>query len=80
MKQIIAAAALVVASLALGACHHQDENTLTAQENAQLDNAADMLDASPDGLAAGNVALGNGEDADGEDGAEGENEADGNGA
>jgi hypothetical protein len=59
---------LAVAALAsLAACGaKKDEGGLTAADNQELNNAAEMLDASPDSLvASGNVALGNGEEAAG---------------
>ena len=45
---------LGLALLALAACHRQPANVggMSADEAAQLDNAAEMLDASPDGLSA----------------------------
>jgi hypothetical protein len=50
---------------ALGACGGDDDRGgVTAEEARQLDNAAEMLDASPDSLVAGEEApLGNGEEA-----------------
>ena len=38
-----------------------DDNALTADENAALNEAAEMLDASPDSLIAADDGLGNGE-------------------
>ena len=64
MKRMIGAAALLAATAALTACGSakKDPNALTAEENRQLDNAAEMLDASPDSLTANeDVELGNGE-------------------
>jgi hypothetical protein len=64
MRRLVAATALV-SLLALGACGRGDDKAggLTAEENRQLDNAAEMLDTSPDSLVpADNQALGNGED------------------
>src|SRR4051794_28905498 len=64
MKRMIGAAILLAATAGLAACGggKKDPNALTEEENRQLDNAAEMLDASPDSLAANeNVALGNGE-------------------
>jgi hypothetical protein len=57
---------LVVAAalLALGACGGDEprEGGVTAEESKQLNEAAEMLDASPDGLVAGDeTGLGNGE-------------------
>jgi hypothetical protein len=62
------------ASIALAACGaKKDEGGLTAQDNQELNNAAEMLDASPDSLiASDNVALGNGEEATGTDADAGE--------
>lgn len=53
---------LGLALLALVACHRQPSvaGGMSADEAAQLNNAAEMLDASPDGLSAppdGNAAL-----------------------
>jgi hypothetical protein len=62
MRKILLAAALVTAATALGACRKGgDSNVLTAEENAQLNDAGNMLDASPDGLAVTNAPMGNGE-------------------
>ncbi|MEA2613992.1 MAG: hypothetical protein QOI52_1951 [Chloroflexota bacterium] len=62
MRKIVAAAALAMGIAALGACSKGgDSNALTAEDNAQLDEAGNMLDTSPDSLAVGNVTLGNGE-------------------
>jgi hypothetical protein len=63
MSKLVAAAAMV-SLLALGACGRGDDKAggLTAEENRQLDNAAEMLDTSPDSLVpADNQALDNGE-------------------
>jgi hypothetical protein len=65
MKRMIGGAALLVAAASLAACGgaKKDPNMPTEEENRQLDNAAEMLDASPDSLAVNeDVALGNGED------------------
>jgi hypothetical protein len=65
MRKLVATAAMV-SLLALGACGRGDDKAagLTAEENRQLDNAAEMLDTSPDSLVpADNQALGNGEEA-----------------
>jgi hypothetical protein len=65
MRRIVAAAAMS-SLLALGACGRGDDKSggLTADENRQLENAAEMLDTSPDSLIpADNTALGNGEEA-----------------
>ena len=58
---------LIIASLAtaLAACSGGDDanNALSAEEAAGLNNAADMLDTSPDSLVANIEApLGNGEE------------------
>jgi hypothetical protein len=49
----------------LSACHQdQDSGKPTAAEDRELNNASEMLDASPDGLTAGeDAALGNGDEA-----------------
>jgi hypothetical protein len=52
--------------LALAACGRggDKEGGLTAEENAQLNNAADMLDTTPDNLVpADNASLDNGDGA-----------------
>ncbi|MEA2998258.1 MAG: hypothetical protein QOK17_91 [Sphingomonadales bacterium] len=64
MRKIVAAAALAMGIASLGACNKGgNSNELTAEDNAQLNDANNMLDASPDSLAVGNVTLGNGENA-----------------
>jgi hypothetical protein len=63
MKKLGTLALSAAALLVLAACgEKKDEGGLTAQDNQELNNAAEMLDASPDSLVASdNVALGNGE-------------------
>ena len=64
MKRILIIAAFGEVSLA--ACGSRDESNgaVTPEEAAALNNAAEMLDASPDSLVAPNEAmLGNGEEA-----------------
>jgi predicted small lipoprotein YifL len=70
MKKTIGAASLLMALAALSACGaKKDPNALTSEENRQLDNAAEMLDASPDSLTANDdVAPGNGDEDNAEDG------------
>jgi len=69
MRRMMAAAALATGVVALAGCGKgSDANQLTAEENAQLDDAANMLDASPDGLAVTNAPIGNGEDQADDDG------------
>ena len=84
MKRMIGGAALLLAAASLAACGgaKKDPNMPTEEENRQLDNAAEMLDASPDSLAVGeNVALGNGEDEGAQDSIdEDEGNGGGNGA
>jgi hypothetical protein len=63
MRKFVAAAALAMGVASLGACNKSDSNALTAEDNAQLNEANNMLDTSPDSLAVGNVTLGNGENA-----------------
>ena len=56
---------MVMASLALGACGGPEEGSggVTREEAEQLNEAAEMLDASPDSLTAPDeTGLGNGED------------------
>ncbi|HLL59077.1 MAG TPA: hypothetical protein VK391_04205 [Allosphingosinicella sp.] len=63
----------VVSVLALGACGGGEEGAggVTAEESRQLNEAAEMLDASPDSLVASNETdLGNGEEASEEAAAE----------
>jgi len=64
MRKMIAAAALVAGLAMLGGCGGgKDGGGLTAEENDELNNAAEMLDASPDSLVANDEAvLGNGEE------------------
>lgn len=71
MKQLKALVALV-AVLALPACgENEGAGGVTKEESQQLNEAAEMLDASPDSLAASDeTALGNGE-ATAETGADG---------
>ncbi len=53
---------VVAAVLALGACGGgEQEGGVTAEESQQLNEAAEMLDASPDSLATDEASLGNGE-------------------
>jgi hypothetical protein len=63
MKKLIAAAAAVGALAALGGCGEDaGPGGVTAEESAELNNAADMLDVPSDSLAAGeDTMLGNGE-------------------
>ncbi|HJQ15665.1 MAG TPA: hypothetical protein VJR87_03460 [Allosphingosinicella sp.] len=63
MKRILVIAAL--ASLAAaGGCKRGDSSGVTAEESAGLNNAADMLDTSPDSLVANDqTPLGNGDEA-----------------
>jgi hypothetical protein len=78
MRKIVAAAA-AASLLALGGCGRggDKEGGLSAEDNRQLDNAAEMLDTSPDSLVpADNAVLGNGEAMD----AVGANESAGNAA
>ena len=59
--------AVAAAVLALGACggNEQSSGGVTQEESEQLNNAAEMLDASPDSLVAPDeTGLGNGEEAD----------------
>ena len=62
---------VVLAVLALGACGGgaQKEGGVTAEESKQLNEAAEMLDASPDSLVAGDeTGLGDGEEGSAETG------------
>lgn len=63
MRRMMAAAALAAGLIGLAGCGRSgNSNQLTAEENAQLDDAGNMLDASPDSLAVTNAPIGNGED------------------
>jgi predicted small lipoprotein YifL len=70
MKRMIGVAALLVAAASLAACGaKKDPNLPTDEESVQLNNAAEMLDASPDSLAVNeDVALGNGDEDNADDG------------
>jgi hypothetical protein len=57
MRALAGMAALAL----LAACGGGDDNALSADENAALNEAAEMLDASPDSLIAADDGLGNGE-------------------
>ena len=64
MRRSIAAAAAAGALLTLGACGGEESGEPTAHEQAELDNAANMLDtedASPDSLTVEEAPIGNGE-------------------
>ena len=63
MTKTILLLPLAFATTALNACNrHEDSGGVSAEESQQLNNAAEMLDASPDSLAAGNdTPLGNGD-------------------
>jgi len=69
MNRRIGAAALLLAVTTLSACGaKRDPNMPSAEEDQQLNNAAEMLDASPDSLGANeDVALGNGDETNAED-------------
>lgn len=65
--------AVVVAVIALAACGGSEKTPggVTQEESEQLNNAAEMLDASPDSLVAPDeTGLGNGEDNGGDADAE----------
>jgi hypothetical protein len=70
MNRTIGIAALLLAAASLSACGaRKDPNMPTEEESQQLNNAAEMLDASPDSLSANeDVALGNGDQANAQDG------------
>jgi hypothetical protein len=66
MGRMTGAALAVVGALTLAACGGGDPNTPTAEENAELNNAAAMLDdnvvdASADSLTVDEAAIGNGD-------------------
>lgn len=64
MRKMIAAAALLGSLTLLAGCGTRDDpNTPNEQENAELNNISEMLDASPDSATANEDApLGNGEE------------------
>ena len=68
MDKTITAALLAGAALTLAGCGKKaNQDVPTADENAELANAA-AIDTSPDSLVAGdNATLGNGEDGDEDD-------------
>jgi hypothetical protein len=68
MKKLVMAAG--AALFALAACGSEENpGGLSAEENRELNNAAEMLDASPDSLIASDEAtLGNGEEPSAETG------------
>jgi len=75
MKRLTTIAAIAL-GLALTGCDNKENGGVTSEESAALNNAAEMLDASPDSLIADDQApLGNGEVAV----PEGEQQAAGNG-
>ena len=63
MGRSLLLAGFAAAAVSLGACGGSEENGgVTAEESQQLNEAAEMLDASPDSLVASEEApLGNGE-------------------
>lgn len=64
MRRIIEAGIAAAALTMLAGCGGGDSNAPTAEENAELNNAAAMLDeedASPDSLTVQDPALGNGD-------------------
>ena len=66
MGKAVNVAMTLAGALALAACGGGDSNAPTAEENAELNNAAAMLDdntidASPDSLTATDTPEGNGE-------------------
>lgn len=70
MHKAIVAAALVTGMVLLGGCGEKaGEGGLTAEDNRQLDNAAEMLDVPSDSLVANEeMLLGNGEEVSAEEG------------
>ena len=64
MRKLIAAAAFALGLTILAGCGDKDGSTVpTEEENVQLNNAAEMLDASADGMSASeDTPLGNGEE------------------
>lgn len=82
MRKLIAAATIAVGLTMLAGCSDKEGgNTPNEQENAELNNISEMLDASPDSMVANEDApLGNGEVDVVEDGGAAGNEGDGNSA
>jgi predicted small lipoprotein YifL len=68
MKRRIGAAILLAAMAALSACGtKQDPNMPTAEENRNLDNAAEMLDSHEASIPNEDAAIGNGDQGTSED-------------
>jgi hypothetical protein len=67
MRRIMGAALAAAGAMALAACGGGDSNAPTAEENAELNNAAEMLedsnvvDASADSLTTQEAPVGNGD-------------------
>ncbi|PSJ36903.1 hypothetical protein [Allosphingosinicella deserti] len=61
MRTIIGTGLAAAALALLAGCGDKETNAPTAEENAQLDEAANMLDTSPDSLTVENPELGNGD-------------------
>ncbi|WP_165356459.1 hypothetical protein [Sphingosinicella sp. BN140058] len=61
MRSIIATGLTAAALALLAGCGDKESTGPTAEENAQLDEAANMLDTSPDSLTVENPELGNGD-------------------
>lgn len=63
MRTLIKGAALAASLMLAGCGENRGAGELTPEENRQLDNAAEMLDTSPDSMVADDeAALGNGEE------------------
>jgi hypothetical protein len=62
MNRIGVAAVLGAVAMLSACCEREGEGGITAEENRELNNAAEMLDTSPDSLVASDdAALGNGD-------------------
>lgn len=61
MRSIIATGLTAAALVLLAGCGDKENTGPTAEENAQLEEAANMLDTSPDSLTVENPELGNGD-------------------
>ena len=63
MKRILVSAALAATAVLAGCGDAEERGGVTAEEARELDNAAEMLDTSPDSLVASDEApLGNGDE------------------
>jgi hypothetical protein len=61
MRTIIRTGLTAAALALLAGCGGSESNAPTAEDNAELEEAANMLDTSPDSLTVENPELGNGD-------------------